>query len=233
MSFFKLLAELMKRNPPAAADAPAMARYAALGLVAGRDLDVGRLTAVPGLQDVPRRAIERIMAHFPAGGENLNGWQFFKPAGRYGTNYLQRALITRLGLGCNLLEDAVYPTALKDSRGAPFDGAHRYVMRFAQGHLPPVRGFWSLTMYDAQYFFVANSLDRYTLSARNELKADADGTVPLYIQAANPGQDKEANWLPAPTGPFVLMMRMYWPKEHAPSILDGTWRPPAVERVMD
>jgi hypothetical protein len=97
--------------------------------------------------------------------------------------------------------------------------------------MPPARAFWSITMYDADYFFVANPLNRYTLSSRNALKADADGTIPLYVQADNPGPDKEANWLPAPKAAFVLMMRMYWPKTNTPSILNGTWKPPVVERV--
>jgi hypothetical protein len=115
-----------------------------------------------------------------------------------------------------------------DSTEQALDGANKYVIRFPKGQMPPVRGFWSLTMYDAQYFFVANALNRYTLSARNALKADPDGTIPLLIQASNPGPDKEANWLPAPNGPFVLMMRLYWPKENPPSLLDGTWKPPPV-----
>ena len=174
------------------------------------------------------------MAHFGHGGEDLNGWTFFKPAGSYGTDYVQRALITRIGLGCNLLDDAIYPTALADTAGGKFDGtSNKYVMRFPNGQMPPARGFWSLTMYNAQYFFVANALNCYTLSSRNALKADPDGTVTLYIQADSPGPDKEANWLPAPKAPFVLMMRLYWPKRE--STVDprrGTWKPPVVERVL-
>jgi hypothetical protein len=96
---------------------------------------------------------------------------------------------------------------------------------------PPVDGFWSLTMYNAEYFFVDNPLNRYTLSERNALKYNADGSLDLYIQAENPGKDKESNWLPAPAGPFVLMMRLYWPKEKPPSILDGTWSVPPVKQV--
>jgi hypothetical protein len=97
--------------------------------------------------------------------------------------------------------------------------------------MPPVRAFWSVTVYDAQYFFVANSLNRYTMSSRNKLKADQDGTVELFIQASNPGPDKESNWLPAPNEPFVLVMRLYWPKGNPPSILDGTWKPPPITRT--
>jgi hypothetical protein len=231
ISFFKLLAELMKQNPPYAEDAPILTRLARIGLIPGKDFDSSKLAAVPNIQDVPKLGVERIMAHFPAAGADLNGWVFFKPGGRYGTDYIQRAIVTRLGLGCNLTEDAVYPTATTDSAGQKLDGANKYVIRFPKGQMPPVRGFWSLTMYDAQYFFVANPLNRYTLSQRNALKANPDGSVDLYIQAADPGPDKQANWLPAPSGPFNLMLRLYWPKEHPPSLLDGTWQTPAVERA--
>jgi hypothetical protein len=86
-------------------------------------------------------------------------------------------------------------------------------------------------MYNAEYFFVANPLNRYTLSARNALQANPDGSVDLYIQHENPGSAKESNWLPAPEGRFVLMLRLYWPKETPPSILDGTWQPPAVAKA--
>jgi hypothetical protein len=230
-SYFKLLAGLMKQNPPYAADAPILARLARIGLVPGQDFDTSKLASVPNVQDVPKLGVQRIEAHFPASGADLNGWVFFKPCGRYGTDYVQRALVTRYGLGANITEDAVYPSAKTDSAGQKLDGANKYVIRFPKGQMPPVRGFWSLTMYDANWFFVANPLNRYTLSQRNALKANPDGSVDLYLQAANPGGDKESNWLPAPSGPFVLTLRLYWPKEHPPSLLDGTWQPPAVERV--
>jgi hypothetical protein len=95
----------------------------------------------------------------------------------------------------------------------------------------PYRGFWSLTMFDAEYFFVANRLNRYTLSARNTFKTEPDGSVELLIQAADPAPQTESNGLPAPKGELVLMLRHYWPKETVPSILNGTWKPPIVIRV--
>jgi hypothetical protein len=104
-------------------------------------------------------------------------------------------------------------------------------MHFPKGQLPPVGGFWSLTMYDANYFFVANPINRYSISARQKLKANPDGSVDLYIQNQSPGADKESNWLPAPKDKFVLMLRMYWPNEKSPSIINGTWKPPAVKKV--
>jgi hypothetical protein len=112
----------------------------------------------------------------------------------------------------------------------PLSGANRYVMRFPKGQTPPVNGFWSLTMYNTDYFFVDNPLNRYTLSPRNELKYNPDGSLDLYIQHDPPDVDKEANWLPAPADRFVLMLRCYWPKE---SLLNGTWEPPAVQMLKE
>jgi hypothetical protein len=149
----------------------------------------------------------------------------------YGTDYLDRAFVTAIGLGANRPEDAVYPTSLMAADGKPYDGANKYVIHFDKGGLPSVKGFWSLTMYNAEFFFVENPLNRYTLSERDKLKFNADGSVDLYLQAANPGPDKESNWLPAPEGKFVTMLRLYWPNETAPSILNGTWKPPAVQQV--
>ena len=172
------------------------------------------------------------MANFKTMATSVNGWGIFLKTGVYGTDYLDRALITAIGLGANRPQDAVYPTSEADADGKPYDGAHKYVMHFDKGQLPPVKGFWSLTMYNADYFFVANPLNRYTLSSRNKFKYNKDGSVDLYIQSESPGKDKEANWLPAPKGKFVLMLRLYWPVEPPKaSIIDGTWKPPAVKQV--
>jgi hypothetical protein len=104
-------------------------------------------------------------------------------------------------------------------------------MHFANGETPPVKAFWSLTMYDPQYFFVANPLNKYTVSPRNALKYNPDGSLDVYVQNQSPGGEWEANWLPAPTGDFILMMRLYWPQETPPSIIDGSWIVPPVIRT--
>jgi hypothetical protein len=103
-------------------------------------------------------------------------------------------------------------------------------MHFTRADIPPInpRGFWSLTMYDSEYFLVANSLNRYSLSSRDTFQENPDGSMDLYIQTESPGADKHTNWLPAPGGDFVLMLRLYWPKDEA---LDGTWTPPPVRRT--
>ena len=231
-AYFTLLAQLMKTNPPSAADAPALARFARIGLVPGKDFDASKLDA-DFAKRIPQVAFDRIMLQFKLSKhvEHINGWNFFTKTGLYGTDYLNRAFITAIGLGANRMQDAVYPTSLKDAEDRDYDGSYRYVIRFPKGELPPAHGFWSLTMYDADYFFVANPIDRYSISPRQPLKANPDGSVDLFIQKDSPGAAKESNWLPAPAGKFLLMMRLYWPDEGKPSILNGTWTPPAVKRA--
>jgi hypothetical protein len=233
-AYFNLLATLMEDNPPAEADAPMLEKMARLGIVPGQPFDLGKLDPAvqQALQDVPKVGFETIMAHFKSAGRVENGWIFTTKTGLYGTDYLQRALVTAIGLGANRPQDAVYPTSEMDAEGKPYDGSNKYVMHFNKGEMPPVNGFWSLTMYNAEYFFVANPLNRYTLSARNDLKTNADGSVDLYLQNENPGPEKQSNWLAAPTGKFIPMLRLYWPKETPPSIIDGTWKIPAVQNVI-
>ena len=139
-------------------------------------------------KDVPKAASARSWATSRMPGSANNGWMFITKTGIYGTDYLDRALVTAIGLGANRPQDAVYPTSEVDADGKPYAGANKYVMHFDKGQMPPVNGFWSLTMYDAEYFFVDNPLNRYTLSARNKLKHNADGSVDLYLQHENPGQ---------------------------------------------
>jgi hypothetical protein len=232
-AYFKLLAALMKDNPPAKEDASIVEKFAKIGLVPGKDFDISKIDAaiVRGLAKVPQAAQEKIMAHFKDAGKLVNGWTFSTRAGVYGTDYLQRAFITAIGLGANRPQDAVYPTSTEDAEGKKYSGANKYIVRFEKGQVPPANAFWSITMYDADYFFVDNPLNKYTVSPRNDPKYNPDGSLDLYIQNESPGKDKEANWLPAPKGEFVLMLRMYWPREKDPSIIDGTWKTPAVKSV--
>jgi hypothetical protein len=106
------------------------------------------------------------------------------------------------------------------------------MVRFEKDAAPPVNAFWSVTMYDPASFFVPNALNRYAISSWMPLKRNANGSVELYLQHESPGRDKEANWLPAPAGEFNVTLRMYWPKDQPPSIIDGSWKPPAVARVQ-
>ena len=237
-AYFKLFAELLKTNPPAAEDAPMVAELAKIGIVPGQDFDAAKLgpAVAKGLASAPKPAQDKIMEWMKegvvAGDFKLeHGWLFTTKTGLYGTGYRQRALITAIGLGANRPQDAVYPTSEGPDVLKKYSGEQKYVMHFNKGETPPVKGFWSLTMYDASYFFVPNALNRYTLSQRNKFKPNKDGSVDLYIQRESPGKDKEANWLPAPSAQFILMMRLYWPTETPPSLLDGTWKVPEVKEV--
>ena len=230
--YFTLLCQLMKSNPPAAVDAPALAKFARIGIVPGKDFDASKLH--PDFQKrVPGLSFDRIMLQYKINPamKDENGWGYTTKTGLYGTDYMMRALVTAIGLGANRPQDAIYPVSKKDGDDRSYNGANKYVMRFPKGQLPPARGFWSLTMYDSGYFFVNNPLNRYSISARQNLKTNPDGSTDLYIQKDSPGPDKESNWLPAPAGDFILMLRMYWPNEKKPSLIDGSWKIPAVKKV--
>jgi len=232
IEFFTLLAELMENNPPAPADAPEVAKFARIGLVPGQDFDPSKLKA-DFVKRVPQIGFDRIALQFEINKDvqHVNGWNVFTKTGVYGTDYLMRALVAAFGLGANRPQDAVYPTSLKDASDRDYDGANNYVIHFAKGETPPVEGFWSITMYDPQYFFIPNPINRYSISPRQDLKANADGSIDIFVQHESPGPDKESNWLPASAGKFILILRMYWPDEGDPSILDGTWTVPPVRKV--
>lgn len=229
-TFFNILTLSMRDNPPAAADAPIVAKMMRIGIIPGKEFDITKLDpdAAKAMERAPKLGLEKIMAHLNNGTTKVNGWVFSTKTGIYGTNYIQRALIAAIGLGANRPQDAVYPNTAEDSEGKPLSGSNRYVVHFSKAQIPPVRGFWSLTMYNDQYFFVQNPLDRYTLSPRNKLQYNSDGSLDLYIQHASPEKGKENNWLPAPEGKFILMLRLYWPEE---AVINGKWTPPVVKRL--
>ena len=193
VAYFTLFCELMKTNPPAEADAPMLEKLAAIGIVPGQDFDASKLDA-DFAKRIPQLGFDRIMLHFKASGgdmKSVNGWGFTTKTGLYGTDYLQRALITAIGLGANRPQDAVYPTSTKGTGGLlgrDYMGSEKYVLTFKKGQLPPAKGFWSLTMYDGSYFFVENPINRYSISERQDLKANPDGSVDLYLQNESPGR---------------------------------------------
>jgi hypothetical protein len=160
----------------------------------------------------------------------VNGWLMNTDTmGVYGNYYLKRAIVTQFGLGANLPEDAIYPSNLGDDSGKPLDGANKYTIHFDKGATPPVGAFWSITLYDQDGFQIANQLYRFAVSSWMPLTYNQDGSLDLYFQNQSPGAAKEANWLPAPKGPFSLLMRLYAPKSEA---LTGKWNPPPVVRTQ-
>jgi hypothetical protein len=176
--------------------------------------------------------MEKLLAASKETGAPVNGWRVPPMIlGNFGSDHGARAVVALIGLGANLPADAVYPSVFVDADGQPLDGANRYLIHFDKGATPPVNAFWSVTMYNADSFFVANPINRYALSSWMPLKKNADGSLDLYVQHESPGKDKESNWLPADPKSFNMTLRMYWPQDKAPSILDGSWKPPALTRV--
>lgn len=229
--FFTLAAELMKVHPPHSTDQPIIARMKRIGIEPGKSF------AFAALDEAVRRGIapaaaegQRLMAwKVPTLARVVNGWSMNTDTmGVYGNYYLKRAIVAQVGLGANLPEDAIYPLNLTDATGRPLDGTHKYSLHFDKSSAPPVDAFWSITLYDPQGFQVANRLDRFAVSSWMPFHYNPDGSLDLYIQAESPGHALEANWLPAPKGPFNLTMRLYAPRTQA---LTGRWNPPPVERV--
>ena len=235
--YFNWLAKRMCADAPAyAADAPALARFAKIGIEPCKSFELAKLDPAvqAALKDLPKTALDKIGANQKSLGAMADGWQITKGLGVYGTDYLKRAVVAAFGWPANLQEDAVDPYTLVDEKGDKLSGASKYTLTFAKGKTPPVNAFWSITMYmiDQGWWFVPNKLNKFTVSPRDKLKANPDGSITLYFQKDSPGKDKESNWLPAPEGEFIPMMRMYWPKQKAPSILDTSWTPPKVQKVQ-
>jgi hypothetical protein len=218
--------------PPAAEDAPLLARIATIGIEPCKPFDMSKLapTVQAALATLPQDALEVITTNRSKMDQLVAGWTYTLGSGVYGTDYMRRAVMAAFGWPTNLEKDAVYPYTDLDSAGAQLSGSNKYTLTFAKGQTPPVNGFWSITMYDIDkgWWFVPNALNKFTVSPRDKLKYNDDGSLTLYFQDKSPGKDKQANWLPAPQGDFLLMLRMYWPKETSPSILNGTWNPPQV-----
>ena len=231
--FFTALARLLKYNPPAATDAPMLEKLAAIGVIPGHDFNPGKLDPVfaKDLDGVVLRAIALLNGKAKEMGIAVNGWRIPKKnIAAFGTDYETRAFIALIALGANLPADSIYPTTFVDHEGQPLNGANRYILHFDAGLKPPVNAFWSVTMYDPQSFFVPNPINRYAISSWMPLKTNSDGSLDIYIQHETPGLDRETNWLPAPECGFNMTMRMYWPKDQSPSIIDGSWKPSAVQK---
>jgi hypothetical protein len=227
--YFRYGAALMKKHPPHLTDWSILARMKRIGLEPGKDFDGSKVDAA-ALAKGAAAGLQLMRDKVPTLARVTNGWQMNTDTmGVYGNFYLKRAIVAMVGLGANQPEDAIYPLNVADADGKPVVAESKYVLHFARGELPPADAFWSLTMYDAEGFQVANPLNRFAIGGRDALKFNSDGSLDLYIQHESPGPDRESNWLPAPKGGKLgLTLRLYAPK---PPALDGRWNPPAVRRA--
>jgi hypothetical protein len=230
--FFAYAAELLKVNPPHITDQPIIAQLKKIGIEPSKSFDMAKVDrAIRNAMMGAAEEGQKLMAwKLPTLARVVNGWSMNTDTmGVYGNYYLKRAIIAQAGLGANLPEDAIYPINLGDDTGKPLDGANKYTLHFDKGNAPPANAFWSVTLYDVEGFQVANALNRFAVSSWMPFKYNFDGSLDLYFQNESPGKDKEANWLPAPKGPFNLTMRIYAPKSEA---LTGRWNPPPVTRLQ-
>jgi hypothetical protein len=235
--YFNFMTDAMKENPPVMPqDAPIVDRMARIGIAPGKPVDMSQLTTEvrKAIENIPQTANAELVSMETRGlGKAVNGWQITAICGKYGAKYRIRAVVSAFGWACNLPEDAVYPITKVDDAGNLLSGTNTYVIHFNKGETPPVQGFWSITMYDKQYYFYPNPLDKLTVSPRNELQYNADGSLDIYFSHVQPAGIPEANWLPAPADDFILCMRLYWPRRTPPSILppnNPSWVPPPAQR---
>jgi hypothetical protein len=234
LEFFNILNFVLQFCPTVPSERALMERFARIGVGAGKTIDVAslapetKMAMEQGMADAwaTHAALQkRLEAREVTSGEFFGTRAFMK------NNYLYRMAGAVYGIYGNSKEEAIYPQYAVDSTGQKLDGTNHYSLRFAPGQLPPANAFWSLTMYDVPgQLLVPNSLNRYVVNSPMipTFKKDADGGLTLYFQNESPGVDKESNWLPAPKGPFLLVMRLYWPK---PEALDGKWAAPPLKRL--
>jgi hypothetical protein len=229
-TFFAEAAELLKDHSPHAMDYPVLDRLARIGFHPGESFDLAAADATVrrALETAVPAAQQKITERQRTIGRQVNGWGVITSnIGTYGTDYLTRACVELVGLGANLAEDAIYPVVYTDADGEPFTGEKRYVWHLDSSELPPVKAFWSLTLYDDEGFQVANELDRFAIGDRDDLQYGGDGSLDILIQHERP-ESGTSNWLPAPAGSFNLCARLYYPE---PEVLDGSWVPPAVSKA--
>lgn len=232
-SFFTRLSRLMVDNPAAPADGPILqGALATLGVAAGVPFPASSFTspqmmAIKQAIDRTRKQLLGVADRIPKNERFWAGMPGGAILGSYGTRYPLRAYVAMAGLGAVGPEDALYPNTTQDAAGVRLTSDKAYVLHFEADQVPPVNAFWSLTVYNQDFYLADNRIDRYAVGSRDDLMFNADGSLDIYIQRAAPEGVPQANWLPAPaSGPMALNMRLYWPKERA---LSGAWDMPGVQ----
>lgn len=226
-SFFDELPIILNEVPPQRGEEALYAQFRALLSAAAKSPEVAATMKQTAI-DTDNGLFKEIHAYRYAGVPVANGWVSPMNGAEFGVDYFSRAAAARANIFVNPRRESAYFGAEYDSAKNRLNGANQYQVTFPKGALPPVKGFWSLTMYDADHFFAPNSLNRFSLGTKNKgLVYNPDGSLTIYVQNARPSDDKLNNWLPAPTGDFELFLRAYWPQ---PEIMDGKWAPPPVEK---
>lgn len=231
--FFSTMMNAMYMNSPYPAIQTSEINKKLLTLVPSKNFDFYSLN--PSIQQALQYAVKNGSKVIEYDGvkaykyNEVNGWAIpVKNIGYYGVDYTSRAVIAMYALGANLPQDSVYGINYFGRDGNPLNGTNKYIVHFNKSQIPPVNAFWSITLYNSQGFLVENPINRYAISSHvGKLNYNADGSLDIFIQNISPGIAKESNWLPSPTDPFNLTLRMYWPKQR---VLNGEYSAPAVMR---
>jgi len=239
-NFFQYLDFALQFAPAGPEEKAIRAQLARIGIGAGKQFSFDALDLEHKLEVGlgMKAGGEKVVEKSANIGKDFNGWRVgsaFGDRSFFNGDWLLRAAAAKSGIYGNSADEAMYPLTRNDANGQPLDGSkHNYTLTFAAGDFPPVNAFWSVTMYDGRTeLLIKNPIDRYLINSPMlpDMKKNADGSLTLYIQKDSPGADKESNWLPAPNDTIYLVMRLYWPKTEAPSILppgEGTWKPPGI-----
>lgn len=232
ITFFTKLAELLKKNPVPPQDIDYVKKFSAFGFKPGESFKTENLSA-DQIEKIDRSVkdaqanIKRDWNRHPL-ATTINNWGVMKQIGNFGTNYSLRAAFAYGGLGNAQAEEAIYPVTNLDSKGQLLNGNNKYVLHFDKDHTPPVKGYWSITLYNSEELLLSNPAEEHAIGSRDKLKFNKDGSLDIYVQNESPGEELETNWLPAPKTEFTLILKFYEPED---PILKGSWNPPPVTKV--
>jgi hypothetical protein len=224
--FFDELPALLKDAKPLPGEEARYAQMSALAAIAKADPQL-RAAMIDEAKKADSEVIDPLLQFRNYGLQLPDHWSTISNGAAFGTDYFSRTAVARSNIFVNQQKETKYFYQDLDQSGLRLNGQNNYSVTFAKGKLPPVKGFWSLTLYNEQHFFSPNELKRYSIGTKNKsLQTNPDGSLTLYVQSESPGKDKESNWLPSPKdADFSLYIRAYWPQADA---LDGSWTPPAV-----
>ena len=226
--YFDQLGEVLKTVPPLPGEEALYDQMTALLAAAEKNPEIKKAITEEA-KELDGTLIKDFLQWKYNGKPAGNGWNRSVNNAEWGIDYFNRTGTARSNMFDNRPSETQYFYTDGSSDGEPLDGKNTYSITFPAGELPPVQGFWSMTLYDEHHFFHPNDLKRYSLGTKNKgLKKNADGSLTLYAGATSPGAEKEPNWLPAPNGAFSLYIRAYWGKQ---AILDGSWKPPVIKRM--
>jgi hypothetical protein len=227
-SYFDELGAILKEVPPLPGEEALYANIQSVLDAASKDPKL-HAALVASAVDADKNLITPLFQFHNSGLPLPYNWTTINNGAAFGTDYYSRAAVAKSNIFVNSVRETKYFYQDADGTGQQLNGSHAYTVNFAAGQTPPVKGFWSLTLYNQHHFFSPNEMKRYSVGTKNKTLITApDGSLTIYVQATPPEGDKSANWLPAPKENFVLYVRAYWPEESA---LNGAWTPPVVTRV--